>query len=67
MSNLKTLGNIFKRAREEKGLTQLDVAVKSGIHVNTYARFERGDQQPIFGTISKLAKVLGINLSDIPD
>lgn len=64
--NSKSAGALFKKAREKKGLTQLEVAEKSGVHVNTYARFERGDQEPTFPTIKKLAKVLDIDISDIP-
>lgn len=63
----KTAASLFKQARERKGLTQLDVAKKSGVHINTYARIERGDQKPTFQTIKKVAQVLDLNVADIPD
>jgi len=62
-----TAASIFKKAREHKALTQIDVAQEAGIHINTYARIERGDQIPTFQTIKKVAKVLELNVADIPD
>ena len=46
-SNL-TAGQLFKEARLRKGLTQLQVATKSDIHPNTYAKIERDEQDPSF-------------------
>jgi len=63
----KAIGKIFKEARKKKGLTQTELADKSGVHVNTYARVERGDQEPTFSTVKRVAKVLGLNLSELPD
>ena len=65
-SNL-TAGQLFKEARLRKGLTQLQVATKSDIHPNTYAKIERDEQDPSFPTIKKLAKVLDLEIKDIPD
>ncbi len=62
----KAAGKLFKEARVRKGLTQLEVAAKAGIHPNTYPKIERGEQTPSFATAQKLAKVLNINISDIP-
>lgn len=61
----KTIGKIFKEARKKKGLTQTEVADKSGVHINTYARVEREDQEPTFSTVKRVAKVLGLKLEDI--
>ena len=63
---MKSAGHLFKEARLKKGLTQVEVAEKSGIHINTYTRVERGEQEPSFATIKKLANVLDVNLEDIP-
>jgi len=62
----KSTGRIFKQSRLKKHLTQVEVAEKAGIHVNTYARIERGDQKPTFSTIKKLAKLLEIDIENIP-
>ena len=61
-----TAGQLLKTARMKKGLTQYDVAKKSGIHPNTYAKIERDVQKAKFPTIKELAKVLDLNLKDIP-
>ena len=60
-------GQVLKDARISKGLTQLQLAKKAGIYPNTYAKIERGEQDPSFATVKKLAKVLDLDLSDIPD
>jgi transcriptional regulator with XRE-family HTH domain len=62
----KSAAKIFKEARLKKGLTQIEVAKKSGIYPNTYAKIERGEQDPSFATAKKLAKTLDIDISDIP-
>lgn len=67
MSKAKTIGAIFKEARLKKGLTQVEVAEKAGLHWNTIAKVEREEQEPEFGTIKKIAKVLGIDISKLPD
>ena len=67
MSSKKTAGKLFKRVRQEKGLTQAQLAKKADIHPNTYAKIERDEQEASFSTVKKIAKILDLNLSDIPD
>jgi transcriptional regulator with XRE-family HTH domain len=67
MSKKKTIGAIFKEARLKKGLTQVQVAEKAGIHWNTVAKVEREEQKPEYLTIKSIAKVLGIDISTLPD
>ncbi len=59
------LGNKLKKAREKANLTQADVASKSDIHVNYYARIERGEENPSFEILHRIVKVLRIEPSDI--
>ena len=66
MNKKRTAGEIFKKARINKNLTQIEVAEKAQIHPNTYAKIERDEQDPSFATIKNLAKVLDVNISDIP-
>ena len=63
---MKTTGQKFRQARVKKNLTQFEVAKRAGIHPNTYAKIERGEQDPSFATVKKLAKALDIDISDIP-
>ncbi len=63
---MKTTGTVLKEARLRLGLTQLELAKKADVHINTYARIERDEQEPTFDTVKKLTKALGLNLEDIP-
>jgi transcriptional regulator with XRE-family HTH domain len=63
MSKDRTLGQIFKDARLKKGLTQVEVAKKVGLHSNTVAKIEGERQVPEFTNAQTLAEVLGIPLS----
>ncbi len=58
----KTLGNKFRAAREELNLTQAQVAEKAGIHVNYYARIERGGPTARWNVINNIAKALDLKL-----
>jgi transcriptional regulator with XRE-family HTH domain len=60
-----TPGQILKEARDKKGLTQVEVADKAGLHPNTYAKIEREENQPSPESIKKLVKVLDIDASKI--
>jgi transcriptional regulator with XRE-family HTH domain len=66
MSANKTAGQILKEARLKKDLTQAEVADKAGIHPNTYAKIERGENKPSSDSVKKLIKVLNIESSQIP-
>ena len=66
MNKKYTTGEVLKEARIKKNLTQIEVAEKAQIHPNTYAKIERDEQDPSFATIKNLAKVLDVNISDIP-
>ena len=57
-------GKNLQKARDNAGLTQLEVATKVGIHVNYYARIERG-MIPSLKTLRAIAKVLKVQVSDL--
>lgn len=61
----KTLGEKLRKARESAKLTQLDVATAAGVHVNFYARMERGEENPSFEKLQSVMKVLGIKSLDL--
>jgi transcriptional regulator with XRE-family HTH domain len=63
---LDTIGKRLREARQQKGLTQSEVAKKAGMGTNRYAIIERGEAQNM--TINKLeeiVKALGVKSSDI--
>ncbi len=61
----RKLGEKFKKAREKKKLTQAEVAKNADIHVNYYARVERGEENPSFEIIQGIMRVLGIKSFDL--
>lgn len=61
----ETIAKAIRNARERKGLSQTEVAKKAGITRNTVARIERGEQEPTFATVKKIAKVLDIDISKL--
>ncbi len=58
----KELGEKLKKAREEEKLTQEEVSKKTGIHVNYYARIERGEINTSYEKLHKIAEVLKIKI-----
>lgn len=53
------IGSRVKRAREEAGLTQAQVAQRVGVSVSTYPRWERGEQRIPQTAFIALATILG--------
>lgn len=47
-------------ARNNKGMTQEEVAKKLGVHRSTYNRYETGLRTPDLDTVSKLARIFGV-------
>lgn len=62
---LKKLADKIKSIREKKELTQADVASKASLHVNYYARLERGEVNPSYETLRKLSVALKVKSSEI--
>lgn len=56
----KALGEKLRKAREGAKLTQLEVAKAAGVHVNFYARMERGEENPSFEKLQSIMRALGI-------
>ena len=59
----REFGERVKIARENAGLTQLEVAEKADMTVNYYAMIERGEVNPSFEKIKGIAKVLKIKVT----
>ena len=59
------LGELLTEAREKAKLTQAEVATKAGVHVNYYARIERGEENPTFEKLYPILKALGIKNLDL--
>ncbi|OGE44068.1 hypothetical protein A3B45_05240 [Candidatus Daviesbacteria bacterium RIFCSPLOWO2_01_FULL_39_12] len=61
----KLMGQNLKQIRENKKMTQADVATKANITINYYARIERGEENPSFEILKGLATALKVKSSDI--
>lgn len=64
MGNTK-IGQNLKEARLKLNLTQKQVADKAEVHVNWYARLERGEENASLETLKKLATILKVRVSDL--
>jgi transcriptional regulator with XRE-family HTH domain len=61
----KELGEKLRSIREAARLTQKEVAGLANVHVNYYARIERGQENPSFEKLQAIMKVLKIKSLDL--
>ena len=59
-TELVELGKVIKSKRELKGLTQIELAKKSGVDRNYVGMLERGERNPSYLSLLKISKGLGI-------
>lgn len=55
----------LKNVREQKGMSQKDVAEKIGVAKSTYSLYESGKREPNVQTIKKIADVLNVSADDL--
>ena len=61
-------GAKLKQTREEKGLTQREVSIKSGVTEGQLFRIEKGStKNPRVNTAVAIAKAIGCDLSELLD
>ena len=63
--DFKRGGQAIQRIRKERGMTQEDLADKSGITSNTVSRIERGSLIPALPTLIDICNVLGTGADSI--
>ena len=59
------IGKKIRRIREEKSLSQANVAKDAGISSGYYARIERGIENPSIMVLESICKVFKIKSSEI--
>jgi transcriptional regulator with XRE-family HTH domain len=59
------LSERIKEARTNKGFTQQELAVKSGLHLTYLGHLELGKYHPSVFVLWKIAKALDISVSEI--
>ena len=66
-SVLPVLGERLKKARKGRGLTQEQLAERSGLSTRHIAKIEKGDVNPSFEVLSTLVKTLCVSFDAIFD
>lgn len=64
MKSTQQIGKRIRVLRRQAGLTQSELAEKSGLSDNFIGLIERGERQLTVPTVQKLAKVLDVKLSE---
>jgi XRE family transcriptional regulator, fatty acid utilization regulator len=59
------LGRNLRHARNQLGLTQEEVAERSGVHATEVSRIEGGKRDPKVSTVERLAKAVGVAPGDL--
>lgn len=62
---LQLIAKRLRKARKEKGLTQLELSLQAGISQNMVACIEAGKRNPTFQTLIRMCRALDVQLSDI--
>lgn len=62
-----TIGNRIKQIREEKGISQQDLAAKCDFEKSNMSRIEAGRTNLTIKTAYKISTALGIKLSELLD
>lgn len=60
-------GKRLRAIRERRGMSQYELASRSGVHRVTIARIELGDHLPAWDILCTLADALGVSVSDFRD
>lgn len=61
------LGGNLRAARERLGLTQEEVAHRSGVHATEVSRIEAGKRDPQVSTLERLAKAVEVKPGQLLD
>lgn len=57
----------LRKARQDKGLTQVEVAKKAGVSENHYAQIERAEKNPTVSTLINIVRAIDVPSSEILD
>jgi putative transcriptional regulator len=64
---LKKLGKRIKALREERNISQQELASACNFEKANMSRLESGNTNPTFLTLNKIAKALSVSVSEITD
>ncbi len=63
--DLINLGKIIRDKRELRNLTQIELASKAGVDRNYIGMVERGERNPSYLSLQKIANGLGITVDEL--
>ena len=63
--NLVDLGKIIREKRESSQLTQMELANKAGLDRNYIGMVERGERNPSYLSLQKMAHGLALTVSEM--
>ena len=63
MSLNESFSNVLRKLRIQRGLSQEELAFKANLHRTYISQLERGLKSPTLNTISTLAGVLNVSLT----
>jgi transcriptional regulator with XRE-family HTH domain len=58
-------GDRIRELRQQKGLSQEELAFRAGIHRTYIGGIERGERNPGLKNIERLSRALGISLAEL--
>lgn len=64
-TELKELGKIIRSKRELQNLTQIELARKAGLDRNYIGMVERGERNPSYMSLQKIAHGLGLTVDQM--
>ncbi len=65
LAMLRSLGKRIRELRRERGYSQEKLAELADIHENHVRRIERGEANPSFLVLIRIARAVGISVSDL--
>jgi transcriptional regulator with XRE-family HTH domain len=58
-------GRRLRELRDQRGLSQEELAHRAGIHWTYYGGIERGERNPALANINRIAEALDVSLSEL--
>jgi transcriptional regulator with XRE-family HTH domain len=59
------MGTRLKTLRERRGLTQVELAARSGVPLGSVRNYEQGHRTPLLDQAARLAAALGVSIDEL--